>query len=137
MKKAVCPLVLFLALFAIPETGMCGRRDSKLVTRIETASVVMKHGRLAIRVAGMATAPGMSAGSGRLVRHNQNHQPNKDGLLEYDLLYNAPADYSGFKLKPVRASLKESSVPPGVQGVRIFAEFNHLDAKPPAPKKKK
>jgi hypothetical protein len=33
--------------------------------------------------------------------------------------------------------LKESSVPAGVKGVRVFAEFNHVDEMIPEPKTKK
>jgi hypothetical protein len=137
MKKFTRALVVFTAFLLWSPSGVCGDRNSKLVTRIETAAVVMKRGRLVIRVEGKATTPSLVAGGGRLVRHGQDHAPNKEGLLEYDLVFNAPADYSGFKLRPVKATLKESSTPPGVLGVRIFAEYNHLDAMLPAPKQKK
>jgi hypothetical protein len=137
MKQIICASLLLLALSATPNLAFCRDRYWKLVTRIETVSVAKRGRAIVIRVEGKATAPGLSAGPARLVRRDSNPQPNREGLLEYDLNYDAPRDYAGFKLRTVRASLKDSSVPADTKGVRVFAEFNHFDALLPSPKRKK
>jgi hypothetical protein len=104
------------------------------VTRIDTATAVLKHGTLSIRLDAMApTSPVLIPKGGKLVRRGE--KPNKDGLIEYDL-YFKPGGYSGTKLRLVRASLTDR-VPPDTKGARIFAELNHIDALPAPPKAKK
>jgi hypothetical protein len=118
------------------ETGICEKAESKLVTRIEDATVAKKGRKFAIHVSGMvAMSPSLVPRGGQLVRRGD--QLNKDGLLEYELRCRQPGNYSGNKLTPVKASLTESSVPVEAKGVRIFAEYNHWDAMLPPPKEKK
>ena len=76
-------------------------------------------------------------GHGRLVRRNADNSPNKEGFLEYELVFNPDPKYSGLALTPVKASLKESSVPAGIKGVRVFAQYNHIDGLIAEPAKKK
>src|ERR1700716_3990608 len=108
--------VVFLALCCIPSAGICADPDSKLVTRIETATVALKNGKLTVRLDAMApTSPTLLPKGGKLVRRGE--KPNKDGLIEYDCYYK-PGSYSGTKLRLVRASLTEH-VPPETKGARI------------------
>ncbi|MEY2440055.1 MAG: hypothetical protein QOI34_1440 [Verrucomicrobiota bacterium] len=137
MRTSLCVFVVSVMCCWAAETALCSRAESAIVTRIDTVTVEMKHGKLTIRVAGMARTPSAFGRAGKLRRRNQDLQTNKEGLLEYDLVFNRPQNYSGFTLKPVNASLKESRVPAGVKGVRIFAEFNQVDEMLPEPKKKK
>jgi hypothetical protein len=111
------------------ETGFCAKQESKMVTRIETVKATMKGGKLIIEVHGMARiGTGMGLGTtGKLVRRGQNFAPNKDGLLEYELHFNPPGNYKEDKLNPVKADLTESSIPSGVKGVRVYAEYNELN----------
>ena len=118
------------------ETGTCAKPELKKVTRIENVSANMKGRKLIVRADGMALGAGL-LGGGELQRHSADHQPNKDGLLEYDLCYVPPSKTPKDKLKPVKASLKESSVPADVKGVRVYAEYNQMDGLIPAPKQKK
>ena len=104
------------------------------MVRIETASVTRKGDRIVIQAIGMGRTAATIRGGGQLLPRGQKHEPNKDGLLEYDLYYVPPRDYSGDKLKTVKASLVESNVPPGVKGVRIYAEFNERNAMLPESK---
>jgi hypothetical protein len=141
MKATLFAFFISLAIFLTPETGLCAGRDTKIVTRIDTVTAVMKGGTLTIHVEGMASTPSMLGRGGELLKRGQ--APNKDGLLEYELVFNPPQkNYTGDALKLVKTTLKVSSVPAGVKGVRIYAEYNEMDAmlpepKPePAPKKK-
>lgn len=137
MKTIVCTLLVLLTLVLKPETGLCGQRTSKIVTRVDNVSVEKKGRKIVIHAEGMAATPGVSVGGVKLVPRGQDHQLNKDGLLEYDLVYNASEGYTGFKLKPAKASFKESSVPPEAKGVRVFSELNQMDGILPEPKRKK
>jgi hypothetical protein len=137
MKTFACAFLLSLAFLSKPETGICAQQDSKIVTRIETVKAQMKGRKLVIRVVGMGRTPALIRGSGQLSRRGPDHKPNSDGLLEYDLYFNPPPNYSGYTLKSVKATLKESSVPAGVTGVRVFGEFNQIDAMLPQKKAKK
>ncbi len=136
LKAVAFAFLLSLTLFLTRETGLGARADSKLVVRIETATATLKGGRIVIHVVGMGRTSAMIRGGGELLRHGQSTEPNKDGLLEYDLYYVPPRDYSGDKLKPVKASLVVSNVPPGVKGVRLYAEFNEINAMLPESKVK-
>jgi hypothetical protein len=91
------------------------------------ANATMKGGKLVIHVQGAAVTGSHGSSGGKLLSHGREHQPNKDGLLEYDLYFSPPAKVSGDKLKPVKATLNESSVPAGVKGVRIYAELNEMN----------
>ena len=137
MRANVFVVVIALALFLTTETGLSAKPELKKVTRIETVTAVLKHGKLVVHVEGMATTTALLPMGGELLRHSADHQPNKDGLLEYDLCFSPPRKNPGDKLKPVKATLKESSVPAGIKGVRIFAEFNQMDGMLPEPKQKK
>jgi hypothetical protein len=135
MKTTV--FAFLISIFLTPGTGICAKTDLKIVTRVDLATAVMKGRKLIIHAQGVAPTAAHFSTGGRLLSHNNNHQPNKEGLLEYDLCFNPPRNNSGDKLKPVKANLKESSVPDGVKGARIFGELNQLDAMPPERKKKK
>jgi hypothetical protein len=137
MKTTLFAFFICVALFLIPEAGISAKPDSKIVTRIDIVTATIKHGKLVVYVQGVGRTPAHSGGSGQLLRHNQKHEPNKDELLEYDLYFNPPPNYSGYTLKPVKATLQESSAPPGVKGVRIYAELNEMDAMLPEPKRGK
>ena len=137
MKAFQRALLVCIALALSLETATSAEQDLKLVTRIETAKAKIKRGRVVIQVTAKATTPGLRVSGGRLLRHNEDNRPNKEGLVEYDFLYRAPRNYSGFKLRGVTASRKDSPIPPEVKGVRILAEFNHYDVLFPAPKEKK
>jgi hypothetical protein len=127
-------IVVFLTLCCMPGAGICAEPDSKLVTRIETATAVLKNGKLTVRLDAMApTSPTLLPKGGKLMRRGD--KANKDGLMEYDCYYK-PGGYSGTKLRLIKASLTEH-VPPETKGARIFAELNHVDAVPEPPKKKK
>jgi hypothetical protein len=114
----------------VVSASLAGAADNqtKLITRIDTVTVA-KHGNsLSFKAEGKATTPGMSAGPAKIVRHENASAPDKEGFLEYDMLYDAPRDYTGFKMRTVRASYKERDVPAEVKGVRIFFEFGKYDA---------
>lgn len=135
MKTTLFAFFICAALFLIPEAGISAKADSKIVTRIDIATAMIKHGKLIVHVQGMGRTPAHLPGGGQLLRHNPKHQLNQDGLLEYDLYFNPPPNYSGYALKRVEATLQESSIPPGVKGVRIYAELNEMNAMLPEPNK--
>jgi hypothetical protein len=124
-----------LAIFAlvlVEAEAVCAKGESKLVTRIETVKASLKGGKLTIEVTGMAVTGGtMMPKSGSLVRRGT--APNADGLLEYELRFDAPPNAKD-KLEPVKASTTERSIPEGVKGVRIYAEFNEMNRLLPEPK---
>jgi hypothetical protein len=135
-SQRIVHLAALLAFCLTSENAICAEPDSKLVTRIDTATAVLKHGTLSIRLDAMApTSPVLIPKGGKLVRRGEK-VPNKEGFLEYDCYYK-PGGYSGTKLRLVKASLTERSVPAEVKGARIFAELNHVDAVPAPPKGKK
>ena len=132
-RAIVLAFVVLAGICLTPATGLCAEPDSKLVTRIETATAVLKNGKLTLRIDAMApTSPMLIPKGGKLVRRGEKQ--NKDGLIEYDCYYK-PGGYSGTKLRLVKASLTEH-VPPDAKGARIFAELNKVDALP-APRKGK
>jgi hypothetical protein len=136
MKAAIVTLGICLLLST---GGMAGSesRGQKLVTRIDTATVARKGRGIAIKAIGMGRTPSVMGRAGRLLRRNPDRGLNKEGLLEYDMVFNAVSNYSGFKLKPVTASYKEKSVPEGTKGVRIFGELSQYDALFPEEVKRK
>jgi hypothetical protein len=127
MKKASITCGIGLLILCTAELGLGEAREQKPVTRVETATVVLKHRTLVIQATGMGRTPSAMGRAGKLVRRGAGNL-NKDGLLEYSLVFNAVANYTGFKMKPVKATYKEHSVPQGVKGVRIFGEYNEVDA---------
>ena len=129
--------IIFLTFCSTPNVGMCAKPELKKITRIENVTAVMKGRTLFVHADGMAPTSSLLPVGGKLLPHSAEHQPNKDGLLEYDLCFSPPQRNPKDKLKPVKASLKESSVPAGIKGVRIFAEFNQMDRLFPEPKQKK
>lgn len=110
-------------------------RQQRLVARVDTATVTLKGNTLTIHAVGMGRTPSAMGRVGWMVPRRPGVL-NKEGLLEYEMVFSGVANYSGFKLKPVKASHRERSVPAGVKGVRIFTEFNERDALLPEPKKK-
>jgi hypothetical protein len=137
MKATVLAFLISPALLLAPSVGMCAQQDSKLMTRVEDVTARLKGKKLTIQAHGMASTPSFMGVGAHLLPHNGKRELNKDGLLEYDFYYKSPGNYSGDKLKPVKATLKETSVPPGVKGVRVFGEFNDLTGLLPEPKQKK
>ena len=111
--------------------------QERLVTRIDTVTVKLRGKHLSILATGMGRTPSAMGRGGRLLRRGADHVLNKDGLLEYDLVFNAVPNYSGFTMKPIKASFTERSVPEGIKGVRVFAEYNQYDALIEPPKKRK
>jgi hypothetical protein len=136
LRATVLAFLVSIALFSTREAGIGAKADAKIVVRIETASATRKGDRIVINVVGMGRTGAMVRGGGQLLRRGQKHEPNKDGLLEYELHYVPPPNYSGDKLKSVKASLVETNVPPGVKGVRIYAEYNERNAMLPESKVK-
>jgi hypothetical protein len=133
MKATLFAFFISLALFLTPETGRCAGPGTKIVTRIDTVTAVMKGGTLTVRVEGMASTPSLLGRGGELLKRGQ--APNKDGLLEYELVFNPPQkNYTGDALKLVKTTIKVSPVPAGVKGVRIYAEYNELNGMLPEPK---
>ncbi|MFL6514119.1 MAG: hypothetical protein ACJ8M1_03765 [Chthoniobacterales bacterium] len=103
---------------------------------MDSATATLSHGSLVIRAEGMGRIPTPLGRGGRLVPRG-SRVLNKDGLLEYELVFSAVPNYTGFKLKPIKGSYREHPVPPGVKGARIFGEFNQFDAHLPEAKKHK
>jgi hypothetical protein len=136
MRLAFLAVVL-AAMWSVPGTAICAQSETKIVTRIDLVAAALKGNKLTIRVFGMGTTSSRFSQGGKLVRRNPENQLNKEGLLEYNLVYKAPPNYTGFAMKRVSASLKESHVPAGVKGVRIFSEFNHVDEMLPEQVQKK
>ena len=101
-------------------------REQQIVTRVDDVLVVRKHKTLVIQALGMGRTPTTMDRGGWLVRRGSGG-PNKEGLLEYDLVFKAVPNYTGFKLKPVKAKLSEQNAPDGIKGVRIFGQFNQMD----------
>jgi hypothetical protein len=137
MKATVLAFLISLALFLTPTMGLCAQQDSKLMTRIEVVNAHLRGRKITIQAYGMASTPALIGLRAHLSPRNGSHELNKDGLLEYDFYYKSPGKYSGDRLKPVKANLKETSVPPGVKGVRVFGEFNDMTRLFEEPKKKK
>jgi hypothetical protein len=137
MKTTVLAFLISPALLLTPSVGMCAQQDSKLMTRVEVVTARLKGKNLTIQAYGMASTPALIGLGAHLSPHNGKHELNKDGLFEYDFYYKSPGNYSGDRLKPVKATLKETSVPSGVKGVRVFGEFNDITELLAEPKKKK
>ena len=127
-----------LALAGAGLTLASSAREQQIVTRIDDVVVLRKHKTLEIQALGMGRTPTAMDRGGSLVRRGSGG-PNKEGLLEYDLMFKAVPNYSGFKLKPVKAKLNEHNAPDGVKGVRIFGQYNQMDGllEQPKPKEKK
>ena len=137
MKAIVLAFLVSVALLLTPTVGRCAEQDSKLMTRVETLTVHLRGRKLTIQAFGMASTPALIGLGAHLSPHNGKHELNQDGLLEYDFYYKSPGNYSGSRLKPVKATLKETSVPPGVKGIRVFGEFNDITQLLAEPKSKK
>lgn len=128
---------MMVAILLAAQLTLAASREEKLVTRVDTVAAVLKHRTVSIRATGMARTPTAMGRGAWLVHRGQPGVLNKDGLLEYNMVFNAVPGYAGFKLKPVTAKLNDRSAPPGLKGVRIFSEFNQYDGLLPEPKKKK
>ena len=127
---------IFLVIGLWNDVAMGASRQAQIVTRVDEATVVLRGRTLVIQALGMGRTPSGMGRAGRLVRRGEIATLNKDGLLEYNLVFNGVPNYSGFKLKLVKGRLREHQVPAGVKGVRIFGEFNQMDALLPTPKPK-
>ena len=128
----VCLLVGWPVARALPAS-----LEQKLVTRVDTATAVLKHNTLTVVATGMGRNPTPMGRGGKLIRRNSGRPLNKDGLVEYDLVFNGVPNYTGFKMKPIKAKVTDHSVPEGMKGVRIFGEYNSYDALLPEPTKSK
>jgi hypothetical protein len=139
MKTTALALVLALAFFLTRQTAFCDKPEMKKVTRIETVTVVKKGKKLVVTADGMApTTMRLLTNNGELVRRSAEHQPNKDGLLEYDLLFATPKKtIKPNRLESVRGTLTETSFPDSVKGALVYAEFNQLKGLIAPPKSKK
>lgn len=139
MKATVFVFVFALAFFLTAEPGWCGKPELKKVTRIETVTAVKKGKKLVVTADGMApTTMRLLTNNGELVRRSAEHQPNKDGLLEYDLLYAPPKKaVKENRLESVRGTLTETSFPDSVKGALVYAEFNQLKGLIAEPRSKK
>ena len=136
MKNAAIVLGICLLLLWPVERVLSAARQQRLVARVDTAKVVLKGKTLTIQATGMGRTPSALGRGGWLVPRRPGVL-NKDGLLEYEMVFSGIANYTGFKLKPIKASHRERSVPAGVRGVRIFSEFNEKDALLPESKPQK
>jgi hypothetical protein len=136
MKKAGIALGIWVLIWQAGAVALCATLEQRIVTRVDTATVSLRHRTMVIRATGMGKTPTAMGRGGRIVRRGAGGL-NKEGLLEYDLVFNGVPNYSGFKLKPIKASVTERSVPAGVKGARVFGEFNQVDALVPAPKTRK
>jgi len=137
MKKAVIGWGITFSILCCCSVAFSASREQKLVTRVETVTVTFKHGTLAIKATGMARTPATMDRGGQLVRRGAQATLNKEGLLEYNMVFPAVANYGGFKLKPIAARLHDKSIPAGIKGVRIYSEFNEVDGLLPEPAPKK
>jgi hypothetical protein len=136
MKNAGITLGVCLAILWPCQAVFSASREQRLVARVDTATVILRGKSLTIRAVGMGRTPTAMGRGGWFVPRRPGVL-NKQGLLEYEMVFAGVPNYTGFKLKPVKASHRERSVPAGVRGVRIYAEFNEKDALLPEPKKKK
>ena len=136
MRNAGFALGACLLLLWSGEVVLSASRQQRLVARVDTATAALKGNSLTIRAVGMGRTQSALGRGGWLVPRRPGVL-NKEGLLEYEMVFAGDPNYTGFKLKPVKASHRERSVPAGVRGVRIFSEFNEKDALIPEPKKKK
>ena len=129
-------IVLLASCFS-SNPGSAEEPKSKIVTRVDTATAIMKGGKLVIQVEGVApTSKSLLPKGGQLVRRGKDSPPNKEGLLEYELHF-SPGNHPGDELVPVKATLTERSAPADIKGVRVFAELNQVDAMLPSPNEKK
>ena len=124
-------ICLLIVLWVFTGSAIASPRQEQLATRVDDVIVALKHGTLTVTAVGMGRTPSGMNRAARLVYRGAGRTVNKEGLLEYNLVFNGVPGCSGFKLKPVRAKLKERNLPPGVKGVRVFGEFNQLDGTPP------
>jgi hypothetical protein len=137
MKKAGIAIGLAVFMLVTREEAVGASRERRIVARVDETTVVLKRRTLAINAIGMGRTPSAMGRAGQIIRRGPAGVLNKEGLLEYELVFNGVPNYTGFKLKPIKASFKERSVPDGVKGVRIFGEFNQRDALLPESKKRK
>ena len=135
MKNAAIILGVCLLLLWPAEALFSASRQQRLVARVDTAKVVLKGNTLTIHAVGMGRTRSALGRAGWLVPRRPGVL-NKEGLLEFEMVFGGDPSYAGFQLKPVKASHRERSVPAGVRGVRIISEFNEKDALLPEPKKK-
>jgi len=134
MRKAAIGLIwMFLVVCSCLDAAT--PREQKLVTSVDTATAVLKGHTLVIKATGMATTAHSTKGC-QLVRKGGQGVLNKNGLLEYNMVFNAEPGYTGFKMKPASTSFHEKPAPAGVKGARIYSQYNEYDALLPEPKKK-
>jgi hypothetical protein len=137
MKKAITIWAICVSVLSGIAVTPAATLEQKLVTRVDTATVVLKHKALTINATGMGRTPTPMGRGGKLLRRKSDRPLNKDGLVEYDLVFHAVPNYTGFKLKPIKAKVTDRSVPEGVKGVRVFGEYNQVDALLPVAKTRK
>jgi len=137
MKKAISVWGIGLLVLVGIAVTHGATLEQKLVTRVDTATVVLKHKTLTVVATGMGRTPTPMGRGGKLLRRKTDRPLDKDSLVEYDLVFNAVPNYTGFKLKPIKAKVIDRSVPEGLKGVRVFSEFNQYDALLPEPTKRK
>jgi hypothetical protein len=136
MKSAAIVLGICVLMLWPASRVLSDSRQQRMVARVDTVTVKPSGKTFTIHALGMGRTPSAMGRGGWLVPRRPGVL-NKQGLLEYEMVFNGVANYTGFKLKPVKATYHERSVPAGARGVRIFSEFNEMDALLPEPKKKK
>src|SRR3954453_7639847 len=94
------------------QMAFAASRQQQMVTRVDEATAVLKGRSLVVQALGMGRTPSAMGRAGYLV-HRGGTGLNKEGLLEYNLMFNGVPGYTGFKLKLVKGKLKEREVPPG------------------------
>src|SRR4051794_2354898 len=110
MKRVSNGWGISLVTICAAAVALAADRQQQIAIRVDRAVVALRGRSLVIRAEGMGRTPSAMGRGGRLVRRGGNLVLNKEGLLEYDLVFNGVPNYSGFTLKPIKASLKEASV---------------------------
>jgi hypothetical protein len=126
MKNA--GIIWMLCALLLPlNAAFSASREERIATRIDTATLALKGHALVITAIGMGRTPTAMGRGGRILPRGPSGALNKDGFLEYNLVFYTVPGYTGFKMQPIKASYKERSVPQGAKGVRLFAEFNQKE----------
>src|SRR5947199_10815822 len=124
MNRAILVGAICLLVLSSGAEAFSASLEQKIVTRVDTVTVAKKGHNLVITATGMGRTPTPMGRGGKLLRRTSDRPVNKDGLVEYDLVFNAVPNYTGFKMKPIKVTLHDRSVPDGARGVRVFGQYN-------------
>src|SRR6266550_3083661 len=94
MKKGIVAPLMAALLLSSSQPLFSASREQQIVTRVDTATVMLKHRTLVIQALGMGRIPTSMGRGGWLVRRGAQAALNKDGLLEYNLMFNGVPNYS-------------------------------------------